>query len=31
VNQIAAQGKSKDLLKKATQFVKSLADAIKSV
>src|ERR1700722_5193090 len=31
VNQIAKRGKSKDLAKKAGQFVKSLADAIKTV
>jgi tryptophan synthase alpha chain len=31
VNQIASHGKSKDLAKRVGQFVKSLADAIKSV
>jgi tryptophan synthase alpha subunit len=30
VNQIAQHGKSSDLVKKVTAFVKSLADAVKS-
>ncbi len=31
VNQIAQHGKSKDLVKRASEFVKSLADAVKSI
>ena len=31
VNQIAGNGKSKDLVKRVGKFVKSLADAVKSV
>jgi hypothetical protein len=31
VNQIAKNGKSKDLVKRGGKFVKSLADAVKSV
>jgi hypothetical protein len=31
VNQIAKHGKSKGLVTRATKFVKSLADAVKSV
>ena len=31
VNQIAEHGKSKDLVKRVNEFVKSLADAVKSI
>jgi tryptophan synthase alpha subunit len=31
VNQIAENGKSKDLVKRAGKFVKSLADAVKTL
>ena len=31
VNQIAENGKSKDLVKRVSEFVKSLADAVKSI
>jgi tryptophan synthase alpha subunit len=31
VNQIAKNGKSKDVVKRVGKFVKSLADAVKSV
>jgi tryptophan synthase alpha chain len=31
VNQIAENGKSKDLVKRVGKFVKSLADAVKSI
>jgi hypothetical protein len=31
VNQIAEHGKSKDLVKRVSDFVKAMADAVKSI